>query len=156
METVVLKEKLEGLVTRMLSNEPAYFLVDIKIKPVNNIKVYIDGDQGINIDKCTTFNKQLVKLMEAAHIPENGDFSLELSSPGINEPLKFRRQYLKNIGRQVLVTTVTEKTIQGTLATVQENSIQVIVVSGKGKKQISENLEISFDQIKKTIIQVQF
>ena len=156
METAELKEKLEGLVHQLLAKEPAYFLVDIKIKPVNNFKVFIDGDQGITIDTCVTFNKKLVKLMEEAHFPGQGDFSLELSSPGINEPLKWHRQYKKNIGRQVMVTTKEGKAIVGKLVNVQDAAIDVMVITGKGKKQKSENLEIPFDHINKTIIQVQF
>ncbi len=157
METVILKEKIKSLVEGLLSSEPEYFLVDVKIKPVNNIKVFVDGDNGISIDRCTKFSKKLVKSLEEAHIPESGDYALEFSSPGIGEPLKLHRQYLKNMGRNVAVTLADGTTKIGTLKKVEAESITIIQVSGKNKKVlVEEEIEIPFDQILKTIIQVQF
>lgn len=157
METVILKDQIKSLVEGLLQTEPGYFLVDIKIKPVNNIKVFVDGDNGISIDKCARFSKKLVKTMEEAHVPEDGDFSLEFSSPGIKEPLKLHRQYIKNIGRNVAVTLADGSTKTGTLKSVTEKNIIIRVVQAKSKKPVQEeDIEISFDQILKTIIQIQF
>jgi len=50
-----------------------------------------------------SFNKQLYKLIEEEGYYPEGDFSLELSSPGIDEPLKLHRQYVKNKGRNIEV-----------------------------------------------------
>ena len=59
-----------GLVAPMLQDilaeEPSYFLIDIRIKPTNNIKVYLDGDNGITIEKCVQFNRALYKKIEVA------------------------------------------------------------------------------------------
>ncbi|MEO7210712.1 MAG: ribosome maturation factor, partial [Chitinophagaceae bacterium] len=154
METVILKEKIESLVEGLLSSEPEYFLVDVKIKPVNNIRVFVDGDNGISIEKCTKFSKKLLKSMEEEHIPESGDYALEFSSPGIGEPLKLHRQYLKNIGRKVEVTLADGTTRIGALKNVEAESINITQVSGKSKKTIvEENVVIPFDQILKTLIQ---
>ena len=92
---------VEGLVEGLLAAEPEYFLVDVRIKPTNNVKVYIDGDQGISIEKCVRYNRALYKQLEEGGLFPNGDFSLEVSSPGLDEPLKLHRQYKKNIGRLV-------------------------------------------------------
>ncbi|HXB07215.1 MAG TPA: hypothetical protein VNW04_08870, partial [Puia sp.] len=86
---------VEGLVQALLTGEPGYFLVDIRIKPTNNIRVYIDGDQGISIEKCVQYNRALYKKLEELGIFPDGDFSLEVSSPGLDEPLKLHRQYKK-------------------------------------------------------------
>ena len=40
------------MVVGLLADQPQYFLVDLKIKPTNNIKLFLDGDQGITIEKC--------------------------------------------------------------------------------------------------------
>ncbi|HRD44072.1 MAG TPA: ribosome maturation factor, partial [Ferruginibacter sp.] len=37
------------------------FLVDIRIKPTNNIKVYLDADDGLAIEKCIKINRALYK-----------------------------------------------------------------------------------------------
>ena len=89
---------------QLLSSEPEYFLIEVKVKPTNNIKVYIDGDKGISIEKCVYFNRLLYKKIDEAGMFPEGDFSLEVSSPGLDKPLKLHRQYLKNIGRNIEVT----------------------------------------------------
>src|SRR6185436_14996779 len=90
---------LERKINNLIAVDPALFLVEIKVKPTNNIKVFIDGDQGVRIDQLSQFNRRLYSQLEEENIFPNGDFSLELSSPGLEEPLKSHRQYLKNVGR---------------------------------------------------------
>ena len=88
----------------LIETEPDIFLVEIRIKPTNNIKVFLDSDNGISIDKLIQYNRKLYKDLEENSFFPGGDFSLEVSSPGLDEPLKLRRQYVKNIGRYVEVT----------------------------------------------------
>jgi ribosome maturation factor RimP len=94
-------------------------------------------------------------MEEAAWFPE-GDFSLEVSSPGIDEPLILNRQYVNNMGRKVEVTFLDETIKEGILKTVTEKDILIEWTEGKGKKAVVQTLLIPFDQIKTTIVQVQF
>ena len=48
----------------LIGAEPDLFLVEVIIKPTNNIKVFIDGDQGISIEKLVQFNRKLYKDLE--------------------------------------------------------------------------------------------
>lgn len=158
MEKELLLDKINDWVGELLAAEPEYFLVNAKIKPVNNIKVYLDGDKGINIDKCIRFNRALrAKIDEAGIFPE-GEFSLEVSSPGIDEPLKSIRQYKKNIGRKVEVTfnDAEKKAIEGKLIVVEDDTILVEEKTGKGKKLKTEEIKILINDIKKTIVQIEF
>ncbi len=140
----------------LLEQEPAYFLVEITIKPVNNIKVYLDADTGVIIEKCVAFNRQLYKEIEESELFPAGDFSLEVSSPGLEEPLKLHRQYVKNIGRLVEVTPIEGKVLTGVLKEVGEKEITLTEEKGKNKKkEIVEHL-IPFDNIKTTKIQIVF
>ena len=91
----LIEEKLKALI----SGEPALFLVETRIKPTNNIKVYIDGDQGVSIERLVYYNRKLYKEIEESGLYPDGNFSLEVSSPGLDEPLKMLRQYQKNVGR---------------------------------------------------------
>src|ERR1700722_12717250 len=106
---------IEGLVQNILEGEPGYFLVDVRIKPTNNVKVFIDGDQGISIEKCVQVNRALYKKFEETGFFPNGDFSLEVSSPGLDEPLKLHRQYRKNVGRQVELVFLDGSRVEGRL-----------------------------------------
>ena len=148
--------KLEGLVNGILEGDEAYFLVDIRIKPTNNIKVFIDGDQGVSIEKCVGVNRKLYKLIEELALYPEGDFSLEVSSPGLDEPLKLRRQYLKNVGRSVEVTKTDGTNSEGVLKEVQTDQLILEETRGKNKKKETVSHLIPFNNIKTTKVQVIF
>jgi ribosome maturation factor RimP len=147
-------QAIEKLVGPLLQDD--IFLVSIKIKPTNNIKIYLDADSGLGIEKCIKINRSLYKIMEEMGMYPNGDFSLEVSSPGIDEPLKLLRQYKKNIGRTVAVTGNDNSLKEGKLAGVNEKSITLEIAEGKGKKAVTQELEIPFSEIKETKVQVKF
>ena len=147
---------IEKLVNEVLSQEKEYFLVEVKIKPTNNIKVYVDGDNGISIEKCVQFNRSLYKKISVADLFPASDFSLEVSSPGVDKPLRSKRQYLKNIGRnvQVVFNDGSEKT--GKLTEVTDADIIIEESVGKGKKAEVQQVVIPFSNIKTTTVQIQF
>jgi len=147
---------VEGLVEGLLAAEPEYFLVDVRIKPTNNVKVYIDGDQGISIEKCVRYNRALYRQLEEGGLFPNGDFSLEVSSPGLDEPLKLHRQYKKNIGRLVEIVFQDGSKIEGRLLEVSQDGIIVEETRGRNKKKEVINHTFLFDNIKTTKIQVVF
>ena len=152
----ILKQIEEGWLQEILSEYPNLFLVDVKIRPTNNIKVFIDGDTGFSIDACTRINRKLYKAIEEAAIYPEGNFSLEVSSPGITEPLKLYRQYNKNIGREVEVVFKDDSLKIGVLTTVAESDIVLEYTEGKGKKAVVQTLVIPFDNIKTTTVQIKF
>jgi len=156
MSATPVLNNIETLVNNFLENEPGYFLVEIKIKPTNNIKVFIDGDNGIAVEKCVLFNRQLYKLIEAANFFTTEEFSLEVSSPGLDKPLKLQRQYLKNIGRDVEVLFNDDSKKTGTLLQVSDEDIILEETTGKGKKAVTTQLVIPFSNIKTTTVQIKF
>ena len=147
---------IEKLVDEMLADNPSYFRVNVKIKPTNNIKVYLDADEGLPIEQCVKFNRQLYKLIEDSSIFPPGEFSLEVSSPGVGEPLIMHRQYVKNKGRFLEVTLQDELKKEGKLIEVTDSEIVLENVSGKGKKAITQNYIIPFENIKTTSVQIKF
>ena len=140
----------------LLQGDPDCFLVDIWIKPTNNIRVALDADGGLAIEKCVSLNRRLYKQIEEAALYPDGDFSLEVSSPGLDEPLKMRRQYVKNINRSVEVLQLDGKITEGVLTAVNENEIEVAETIGKNKKKELVQHIIPFTNIKSTKIQIKF
>ena len=130
--------------------------METRIKPTNNIKVYIDGDQGISIEKLVYYNRKLYKEIEESALYPDGNFSLEVSSPGLDEPLKMRRQYLKNVGRFVEVVDLEGGKKEGKLLEVRENELLLEEIRGKGKKMETLQHVVPFEQIKATKIQIKF
>lgn len=147
---------IELIAGEFLENEPAYFLVEVKIKPTNNIRIYIDGDNGISIEKCVQFNRQLYKIIEGKGLFPGGDFSLEISSPGTDKPLKLLRQYQKSTGRNVEVVFNDGSQKTGKLTQVSKDDIILEETTGKGKKTETHQLVIPFSNIKTTTVQIQF
>ena len=144
------------MVEGLLADDPQHFLVEVRIKPTNNIKVFLDGDNGITIEKCISYNRQLYKMLEGSGLFPNDDFSLEVSSPGLDEPLKMLRQYRKNVGRKVEVLQKDGIRTDGVLKEVREDGILVEETRGKNKKKEVIEHNFSFDSIKSTKIQIVF
>ena len=140
----------------LISSDPEAFLVEVKIRPGNNIKIYIDADHGISIDKLVQYNRTVYRQIDESGLFPNGDFSLEISSPGLDEPLKLYRQYLKNIGRYVEVLLKDGIKREGKL--VSATSDEIVIEEEKTSKKIREVVPhiISYNDIKTTKIQIKF
>lgn len=147
-----IEQKLRGL----MEAHPTHFLVEIRIKPTNNIKVFIDADEGVNLAVLIEYNRKLYKLIEESALYPDGNFSLEVSSPGLDEPLKMYRQYQKNIGRFVDVLLNDTNKKEGKLIEATEDGIIIEYETGKGKKKEVKQETILFSDIKQTKIQVKF
>lgn len=135
-----------------------YFIVEIIIGKLRNttlVKIKIDSDKGIGIDECAEISRFINQKIEDSQLVE--DYELEVTSPGVGEPLKLNRQYLKNIGRMVKVLTNEGKEVEGKML---EASGEKVVIEQQIKlkhKVIDTKLvEIPFLNIKKTIVLVSF
>ncbi len=144
------------MIEGILADDPQYFLVEVKVRPTNNIKVYLDGDEGISIEKCIQYNRRLYKMIEESGIVPADDFSLEVSSPGLDEPLKLYRQYRKNVGRKVEVLLNDGIKTEGILKEVAEEGITIEETRGKNKKKEIIEHKFLFESIKSTKIQIVF
>jgi len=149
-------QAIEQKIKTLISPDPESFLVEVKIRPVNNVKVFIDADHGVSIDKLTQYNRRLYKQIEESSLFPNGDFSLEISSPGLDEPLKLYRQYVKNIGRYVEVILKDGIKKEGKLIEAGDN--EIVIEEERGKKKNKEIVQHTFlyDDIKTTKIQIKF
>lgn len=156
-------QAITDMMQQMLDSDPSYFLVSVRVKPTNNIKIALDADTGVSIDRCAAYSRGLYKKIEEAGLFPGGDFSLEVSSPGIDEPLKMFRQYVKNVGRNVEVMLNDGAKVEGKLLAVNEKELVIEETKGKnpahrGPNKKTEVLQhtLSFDNIKSTKIQIVF
>ena len=147
---------LVQLIGKLLEEEQAYFLVSVNIRPINNISVFIDGDEGVTIEKCVKLNRMLYKQIVENELFADGTFSLEVSSPGVDEPLKLKRQYIKNIGRFLEVDTIEGNHFEGKLLLADESAIELEEERGKGKKKELIKHFLQYDHIKQAIVKVIF
>ena len=149
-------QAIEQKIKILISPDPESFLVEVKIRPGNNVKIFIDADHGVSIDKLTQYNRRLYKQIEESSLFPNGDFSLEISSPGLDEPLKLHRQYVKNIGLHVEVVLKNGIKKEGKLIDATDN--EIVIEEEIGNKKHKELIEHSllFNDIKTTKIQIKF
>ncbi|HET9825759.1 MAG TPA: ribosome maturation factor [Chitinophagaceae bacterium] len=145
---------IEQKVIALIDPDPEAFLVDVKIRPGNNVKIFVDADDGMSIDKLAQYNRSLYRQIEESGLFPNGDFSLEISSPGLDEPLKIHRQYLKNIGRDIEVVMKNGIKQEGRL--VSATNDEIVIEEEKRNKKTREVVPhtISYNDIKTTKIQI--
>lgn len=149
-------QSIEGLLGTLLTEDPGYFLVSVSIKPINNIKVFLDADDGVIIERCVAYNRKLYRAIVETGLFPDGEFSLEVSSPGVDEPLTSIRQYRKNIGRIVEIVQAEGPTLTGKLTEVTDDAVSIEVEEGKGKKKTTTTHVVLYSNIKTTIVQIVF
>ncbi len=153
---MVSKQALEELVSR-ITEGTEFFVVDIHVSPSNSIRVLIDSNKGVTVKECG----ELTRAIESGLDRDKEDFHLEVSSPGLSEPLKVLAQYEKNIGREVEIVTSEGQRHEGRLTGVTGKGItfeEPVKVRGEKKrpevKLVSK--ELDFDQIRSTKLVVSF
>ena len=137
--------------------DASQFIVDVIVlakKLPKRVLIIVDGDQGITIDDCADISREVSAELDKSNLlGEN--YVLEVSTPGLDHPLKLTRQYYKNKGRKVRVKT-SDETVEGLLTDVTENDITLIETIGAGKKKEEKTHVIPFVSIEKTLVLVSF
>lgn len=155
-----IKEKVKEIVASNLQS-PEHFIVDINVSgstAVNKITVLLDGDNGITIDECARMSRMLSKELEEMNFSEL-PYLLEVSSPGVDKPLKLIRQYNRNVGRKLSIQLSDDSIVVGKLEAISEDRITILEEKkekGKSKKVTLAPSEILFSNIKKTNVLVSF
>ena len=127
--------QIRGLVEEAIAEKPALFLVDVRIKPTNNIKVFVDGDEGVSIESCVAINRKLYKRIEELGMYPAGDFSLEVSSPGLDRVLRRDKDYVRYAGRLVDIKFYRPREgIKAVTATLRGMRDGVLLVEQQGKE----------------------
>ncbi|MBR8534304.1 ribosome assembly cofactor RimP [Carboxylicivirga sediminis] len=146
---MITEATIEGIITDKLAADEM-FLVELAVKPGNKIIVMIDNDNGVPISYCI----ELSKFIEAGLNRDEEDFELEVASAGIGQPFKVKRQYMKNIGREVEVLTSAGIKFTGKLIAVEEEGFTVEVeekvkIEGKKRKELQvKTVNCNFDEVK--------
>jgi len=148
-------EEIKKMAIEKLANE-SQFIVDVHVssrKGPKKVLVLLDGDNGITIDDCANLSRELSKTLDEASWMEES-YTLEVSTPGLDQPLQLHRQYKKNIGRSLKVK-LQDKIVEGKLTDVLDDKIILASGMGKNKKEIKMT-EILFSEIEKALVIVSF
>lgn len=153
---VDLTGEIRRYATEQLDDE-THFIVDVVIsghEGSQKVRVVLDGDEGISIDDCAELSRRLSKVLDESTLIDK-HYMLEVSTPGLDQPLKLPRQYRKNLGRNLKVR-LKDKTVEGRLTEITGEGITVLLQTGKGKQQEERTENIPFVLIEKTFVTVSF
>lgn len=152
------RTKVEQLVHEFLTTRDDLYLVELKISTSSYITVILDGDNGLTLQDCLDASRAIEFNLDR----EEHDFSLQVMSPGLSEPLKFPRQYKKNMGREVDLLLNNDEKVEGEITAVDEEKVTLTLryrrpkLVGKGKEDVVEEREIPYTEIKKALIIIKF
>ncbi len=123
---------IENLIEQVVSGL-GYELVDIEFSPRGRLlRVFLDIERGITVDDCATVSNQLQRVFEV----ENVDYDrLEISSPGIDRPLKkladFERFMGENVQVRLSLPVGNQRNFVGVLGGVRDGA--VVLATEKGE-----------------------
>lgn len=124
-------------------------------KGPKKVLVLVDGDEGFTIDDCAELSRKLSKQLDDLGLIDD-NYLLEVSTPGVDFPLKLNRQYRKNIGRSLKIKMTNGENIEGKLTDVTEENLTISQQVKTGKKFENVDRNISFKDIDKAFVIVSF
>ncbi|MDR3695540.1 ribosome assembly cofactor RimP [Mucilaginibacter sp.] len=151
-----IEKKVKELVEEKIADKPNLFIVDIKMHPNGKLVILVDGDNGIGIDDVAGISRYVGFKLEEENVIETA-YNLEVSSPGLDVPLKLIRQYIKNIGRNLAIKMADGTKREGKLSSITEDAIVIEEkVKEKGKKAEVIEVVIPINTIAETKVLISF
>ncbi|HVW96087.1 MAG TPA: ribosome assembly cofactor RimP [Mucilaginibacter sp.] len=150
------EKRVKELVEEKIADKPNLFLVDVKFHSNGKLIVLVDGDNGVGIDDCVAISRHVGFHLEEENLIATA-YNLEVSSPGVDMPIKLMRQYPKNMGRNLSVTMNDGKKREGKLSGMTEDAIIIEEkIKEKGKKAEIVESVIPVEQITETKVLISF
>ncbi len=144
--------QIGDMITPIAERNGAY-VIEIELRAEGggtSVEIYLDADDGITTASCAAVSRELSALLETENIIQ-GSYELVVSSPGVERPLKFPRQYRKHLGRSLKISSRaggSPGNIEGVLSSVGEEGIELTLEHKATKSEIvAEIVAVRFDDI---------
>lgn len=153
-----MKKKVKELLNLALEENKSLFLIDFSITDGNQIRVIIDGDNGVTVKDCIAVSRAIEHNIDREEI----DFSLDVASAGVSEPLTIPRQFIKNIGRKLKVRNQNQEVLEGDLTKANDTEIELQWKArepkpiGKGKVTVQKEIVLDYKEIAEAIVMITF
>jgi ribosome maturation factor RimP len=155
-------ERILGLVSPVL-HDMSFELVDLEFKREGKnwlLRLFIDKPGGITLDDCVDVSREVGALLEVEDVIESS-YRLEVSSPGLDRPLKKAQDYERFCGELVKIKThekldpdsrgYERKTFVGKLLGYEDGRVRILQVDKKGGE-----IVFSLEDIAKTNLEPEF
>ena len=155
------KEEITKWVADFLTSmgDESLYLVDVLWSKKNRkLEVFIESDGNLTLGDVQNISREMQRSLENENLLGDS-YRLDVSSPGVDRPLKLRRQYLKNIGRIVCLQLIDDQTLAGRIKEVGEEHLVIepeIPGYKKKKPTYGEPTSVNWEDIKQTIVQIRF
>lgn len=133
-------------------------LVDFDLRGTEHrliLDIFIDNRQGVSLEHCTSVHRELLEEAETDKFLSDV-YRLDVSSPGVDRPLKFNWQYDKNVGRLLSVKCSDGTTVTGTLSAVSDEEIELQPKTPKKQRVPEAPRRIPFDLITSSTVEIDF
>lgn len=153
-----MREQVIQLLGQALDKNKSLFLIDLSISEANHIRVILDGDTGVTVEDCIAVSREIEHNLDREEL----DFSLEVMSAGVSEPLEIPRQYKKNIGRTLKVKTHEGEAIEAELTKATDTAITLQWKArepkpvGKGKVTVQKEAVVAYSNIVEAKVMITF
>lgn len=154
----MLYEKVEKLLQEAFEENNSLFLIELTVNEANHISVIIDGDNGVSVNDCIEISRKIEHNLDR----EAEDFSLDVASAGVATPLSLPRQYRKNVGRRLAVTTRSGEKIEGDLVRFENGEITLQWKTrepkpvGKGKQTVNKEAVLPLEDVREAKVIITF
>jgi ribosome maturation factor RimP len=143
------EKTIKDFVEKQIINKDI-FLVDVSLKPGNVVHITVDKPEGISIDECVSLSRDF----NSAFDRDEEDYDLQVSSPGLDSPLKVDQQFEKYRNKDVRVILRDGEKLKAELLDFNEKELKLMVTrkvreeGRKKKKLVNEEKIINRDKIK--------
>ncbi|MEV8021641.1 ribosome maturation factor RimP [Streptomyces sp. NPDC086554] len=149
-------ERLRELLEPLVSSKELD-LEEIEVASVGRkrvLRVVIDSDDGVDLDQIAEVSRELSEKLDESDAMGEGEYTLEVGSPGAERPLTEHRHYLRAVGRLVKFQLTEGGELIARILEVDDEGVDLEVPGVKGRKPTARRL--TFDEIAKARVEVEF
>ncbi|MFF0436829.1 ribosome maturation factor RimP [Streptomyces sp. NPDC004327] len=149
-------ERLRGLL------EPLVHAKDLDLEEIEVsragrrglLRVIVDSDEGVELDACAELSRAISEKLDETDVMGEGEYVLEVSSPGADRPLTQARHYERAVGRLVKLQLNEGGELITRIIAVDEDGLDTEVPGVKGRKATARRIE--FADIAKARVEIEF
>ncbi|MET7370521.1 ribosome maturation factor RimP [Streptomyces sp. NPDC005566] len=149
-------ERLRALIDPLVSAEDLD-LEEIEVSRAGRrrvLRVIVDSEDGVELDACAELSRAISEKLDETDAMGEGEYVLEVSSPGADRPLTEHRHYVRAIGRLAKLSLNDGDELVARILAVDDEGLDLEVPGVKGRKPTSRR--IAFDEIAKARVEIEF
>ncbi|GAA1541779.1 ribosome maturation factor RimP [Streptomyces albidochromogenes] len=149
-------DRLRALLEPLVSAE-GLDLEDIEVSRAGRrrqLRVVVDSDEGVELDACAELSRSISEKLDETDAMGEGEYVLEVSSPGADRPLSEHRHYVRATGRLAKLTLNDGDELVARILTVDDEGLDLEVPGVKGRKPTARR--VAFADIARARVEIEF